>query len=143
LEVGVYQQNVYLALGGPTNKDHGWKHRLPPGQSFTTKPVALCHVFGYPDNAFAALTEYLRRIRRPHKDNEELGVVFNDYMNCLIEDPTEEKVMALVEPAAKAGAKFFVIDAAGMQTTTAGGNHLRNGFPEGLNLSWIRSKPED
>jgi alpha-galactosidase len=109
-ELGDFQDNVYLALGGPTNKDHGWKHCLPPGHSFTTVPVALCHVLADPDNAFAALTEYRRRIRRPHKDNEELGVIFNDYMNCLMGDPTEEKVMALVSPAVKAGAKFFVID---------------------------------
>lgn len=109
-ELGDFQENVYLALGGPTNKDHGWKHRLAPGQSFTSVPVALCHVLAHPDNAFAALTEYRRRIRRPHKDNEELGLIFNDYMNCLMGDPTEEKVMALVDPAVRLGAQFFVID---------------------------------
>ncbi|KAJ5808446.1 hypothetical protein N7474_009715 [Penicillium riverlandense] len=109
-ELGDFQENVYLALGGPTNKDHSWKHRLSPGQSFTSVPVALCHILDHPDNAFAALTEYRRRIRRPHKDNEELGVIFNDYMNCLMGDPTEEKVMALVDPAVEAGVKFFVID---------------------------------
>ncbi|EED15217.1 Melibiase subfamily, putative [Talaromyces stipitatus ATCC 10500] len=109
-ELGDFQENVYLALGGPTNKDHGWKHCLAPSQSFTSVPVAICHVLGHPDSAFAALTEYRRRIRRPHKDNDELAIIFNDYMNCLMGDPTTEKVMALVDPAVKAGAKFFVID---------------------------------
>ncbi|KAF4171103.1 hypothetical protein CNMCM8694_002653 [Aspergillus lentulus] len=86
-ELGDFQENIYLALGGPTNKDHGWKHRLPPGQSFTSVPVALCHDLAHPDNAFAALSEYHRRIRKPHKDNEELGLIFNDSMNCLMGDP--------------------------------------------------------
>lgn len=109
-ELGDFQENVYLALGGPTNKDHGWKHRIAPGQSFASVPVALCHILAHPDNAFAALTEYRRRIRRPHKDNEVLGLMFNDYMNYLMSDPTEEKVMALVDPVVKLGAQFFVVD---------------------------------
>lgn len=109
-ELGDYQDNIYLAAGGPTNKDHGWRHQLAPGESFTSVPVALCHVFDTPDSAFSALTRYRRSIRRKHKDNEELGLIFNDYMNCLMGDPTEEKIMALVDPALKAGAEFFVID---------------------------------
>jgi alpha-galactosidase len=73
-------------------------------------PVALVHVFDTPDVAFSALTQYRRRIRRKHRDNENLGLIFNDYMNGLMGDPTDEKIMALVEPALKAGAEFFVID---------------------------------
>ncbi|GIC94428.1 uncharacterized protein Aud_010928 [Aspergillus udagawae] len=147
-ELGDFQENVYLALGGPTNKDHGWKHRLPPGQSFTSVPVALCHVLAHPDNAFAALTEYRRRIRRPHKDNEELGLIFNDYMNCLMGDPTEEKVMALVDPAVKLGAQFFVIDCgwyaddSGWWDDVGVWEPSTKRFPKGLKslLDHIRSK---
>jgi alpha-galactosidase len=109
-ELGDYQENIYLAAGGPTNNDHEWRHQLAPGASFTSIPVALVHVFDTPDVAFSALTQYRRAIRRKHRDNEDLGVIFNDYMNCLMGDPTEEKVMALVDPALKAGAEFFVID---------------------------------
>jgi alpha-galactosidase len=55
--LGDFQEIVYLALGGPTNEEHGWKHCLPPGQLFISIPVALCHVSAPPGNAFAALTE--------------------------------------------------------------------------------------
>ena len=109
-ELGDFQENIYLAAGGPTNKDHGWRHQLAPGKSFTSVPVALCHVFDTPDRAFSAITQYRRSIRRKHRDNEELGLIFNDYMNCLMGDPTEEKIMALLDPVIKAGAEFFVID---------------------------------
>jgi alpha-galactosidase len=109
-ELGDYQENIYLSAGGPTNYDHEWRHQLAPGKTFTSVPVALIHVLDTPDVAFSALTEYRRCIRRKHKDNEEMGLIFNDYMNCLMGDPTEEKIMALVDPVIKAGAEFFVID---------------------------------
>lgn len=109
-ELGDFQENIYLAAGGPTNNDHEWRHQLAPGKSFTSVPVALVHVLDTPDAAFSALTDYRRRIRRKHKDNVDLGLIFNDYMNCLMGDPTEEKIMALVDPVVQAGAEFFVID---------------------------------
>lgn len=109
-ELGDFKDNIYLAAGGPNNKDHGWRHKLGPGESFTSVPVALCHVLDTPDNAFAALTQYRRAVRRKHKDNEDLGLIFNDYMNCLMGDPTEEKIMALMDPVLRCGAEFFVID---------------------------------
>ena len=109
-ELGDFKENIYLAMGGPTSKDHGWRHQLAPGDSFTSIPVALCHIFGTPDAAFSAMTQYRRAIRRKHKDNEDLGLIFNDYMNCLMGDPTDEKIMALVDPVLKAGAEYFVID---------------------------------
>ena len=38
-------------------------------------------------------------------------VIFNDYMNCLWGDPTEEKELPLIDAAAEAGCEYFVIDA--------------------------------
>jgi alpha-galactosidase len=43
-------------------------------------------------------------------DNQRLPVIFNDYMNCLMGDPTPEKVETLTTPAAEAGAQYFCID---------------------------------
>jgi alpha-galactosidase len=60
-----------------------------PGAEFRTVPVALAFgADGGTDTAFAALTEYRRATRRPHPDPERLPVIFNDYMNCLMGDPT-------------------------------------------------------
>lgn len=39
-----------------------------------------------------------------------MPIIFNDYMNYLMGDPTDERILALVEPVAKAGAEYFVID---------------------------------
>ena len=38
-------------------------------------------------------------------------LIFNDYMNCLMGDPTTEKLLPVIDAAAEAGAEYFVIDA--------------------------------
>jgi alpha-galactosidase len=110
-EIGDYKDSVYLAAGGPTAVDHSWKLPLGPGQSFTTVTTACCRVQGGADAAFGALTEYRRKIRRPHADNENLPIIFNDYMNCLMGDPDEDKIQALLPRVSRSGADYFVIDA--------------------------------
>jgi alpha-galactosidase len=110
-EIGDWGEQVYVAIGGPNNNDHHWLQELQPGEAFNTVPAAICHVSGGMNAAFQALTAYRRRIRRPHMDNVELPLIFNDYMNCLMGDPDETKIEALIEPAVRAGAEYFVIDA--------------------------------
>ncbi|KAH3378613.1 hypothetical protein KXW42_005586 [Aspergillus fumigatus] len=110
-EIGDWKDSIYLAAGGPVETEHDWRERLSPGQKFTTVPVALCHVQDDYEAAFAAMTRYRRQIRRKHRDHDRLPIIFNDYMNCLMGDPTEEKILALVDPVVNAGAGYFVIDA--------------------------------
>ncbi|MFD5743598.1 alpha-galactosidase [Streptomyces massasporeus] len=106
------EQTACLALFGPTDSHHGWRQPLEPGAVFRTVPVALSFsTDGGPDAAFAALTRYRRVERRPHPDHQALPVIFNDYMNCLMGDPTTEKLLPLIDAAAEAGAEYFVIDA--------------------------------
>jgi alpha-galactosidase len=57
------------------------------------------------------LTRHRRLTRRPHPDHEQLPIIFNDYMNCLSGDPSTERLLPLIEAAAKAGAEYFVVDA--------------------------------
>ncbi|WP_308493059.1 glycoside hydrolase family 36 protein [Microbacterium terrisoli] len=109
-EVGDHGDSTYLIAGGPAGQSHGWTHRLGSGQSYITPPVALA-VGDDDDAAFAALTRYRRLIRRPHDDNRRLPVVFNDFMNCLMGDPTEQRLLPLVDAAARAGAELFCVDA--------------------------------
>ncbi|KAH8727244.1 glycoside hydrolase superfamily [Phaeosphaeriaceae sp. PMI808] len=110
-EIGDWSAQVYVAIGGPTNNDHQWVKELLPGETFTTVPAAICHLHDRPDAAFQALTEYRRRIRRSHQDNVHLPIIFNDFMNCLMGDPDENKIRKLIKPAVDAGAEYFVIDA--------------------------------
>jgi alpha-galactosidase len=102
---------LYLHVSGPTfNENHWWKS-LRPGETFTTVPVAVGCVTGGVTDAVAALTRYRRVIRRPNRDNVALPVIFNDYMNCLMGDPTTEKLRPLIAAAAEVGAEYFCIDA--------------------------------
>jgi alpha-galactosidase len=111
-ECGEHDGVGQVALFGPEDRDHGWSRVLAPGEQFRTVPAALAFsADGGPDAAFGALTRYRRVARRPHPDHERLPIIFNDYMNCLMGDPTTAKLLPLVDAAAGAGAEYFVIDA--------------------------------
>jgi alpha-galactosidase len=102
-------QNLYLALLGPNDESIWWK-RLTPGQEFTTVPAAFGVCIGEESEAIAALTRYRRAIRRKNQDNEQCYVVFNDYMNCLMGDPTEEKEKEIIDKAAELGCEYYCMD---------------------------------
>lgn len=110
-EIGDYKDSIYIAAGGPNKVDHDWSHTLQPRESFTTPPVSLTRVSGCFQDAVRALNDYRRKIIRPHDDNKKLPIIFNDYMNCLMGDPDEDKIEALLDPVAQSGAEYFVIDA--------------------------------
>jgi alpha-galactosidase len=110
-EVGERLDGPYLALLGPTDIDHQWQDVLLPGDSFTTVPVSVAVSESGVDGAIAALTAHRRELVRPHRDRTALPVVFNDYMNTLMGDPTTAKLLPLVDAAADVGAEVFCIDA--------------------------------
>ena len=101
----------------------------------------------FPDKAGAVLTQYRRQIRRPNADDHDLPVIFNDYMNCLFGDPTDEKEYPMIDKAAEAGCEYYVIDAGwyadGEWWENVGEwKESRLRFPEGLRkvTDYIRSK---
>ncbi|WP_405552167.1 alpha-galactosidase [Streptomyces canus] len=111
-ETGEREGATYVALFGPDDAHHQWNHTLAPGEGFTTVPAVLVRTeTGGLDAAFGELTDYRRGIRRDHPDRRALPVIYNDYMNTLMGDPTTEKLMPLIEAAGAAGAEVFVIDA--------------------------------
>ena len=103
-------KNLYICLLGP-NDDSSWWKNLKPGQSFTTVPAAFGVVEGSISGAISQLTQYRRLIRRYNPDNEKLNVVFNDFMNCLFGDPTEEKEKEIIEYASRLGCEYYCLDA--------------------------------
>ncbi|MDX2939661.1 glycoside hydrolase family 36 protein [Streptomyces ipomoeae] len=109
-EAGESGGRTCLALGGPTHDEHQWRQVLEPGGEFASEWVALALGTCF-DGAVAALTSYRRVVRRPHEDHERLPVVFNDYMNTLMGDPTAEKLLPLIDAAADVGAEYFCVDA--------------------------------
>ncbi|MCL4402828.1 MAG: alpha-galactosidase, partial [Acidobacteria bacterium] len=102
----------YVYLGGPDDEHgHAWKN-LQPGEAYETVPAAVGCVRGGFTEAVAAITRYRRAVcLHPHRDNRRCPVIFNDYMNCLMGDPTTEKELPLIDAAAAAGCEYFVIDA--------------------------------
>ncbi|ULR56206.1 alpha-galactosidase [Streptomyces deccanensis] len=123
-DLGERARGTYLALNGPTDAEHQWRVRLAPGDTFTTVAAALALGSGGGsglDEAWAALTAYRRAVRRPHPDHDTLPVVFNDYMNTLMGDPTTAKLLPLIDAAADAGAEYFCIDSGWYDDTVDGG----------------------
>jgi len=109
-EIGDIAKQLYLQLSGPSERENQWWKELRPGDCFQSVPVAVGSCGGGLDAAFNTLNRYRRAMRNPHADNVALPVVFNDYMNCLMADPTTEKLLPLIDKAADAGAEYFVID---------------------------------
>ncbi|MER6952443.1 glycoside hydrolase family 36 protein [Streptomyces sp. NPDC000618] len=111
-ETGEREGAAYLALFGPDDAHHQWHQTLAPGEEFTTVPAVLVGTeAGGLDAAFGELTAYRRRMRRSHPDHTALPVIYNDYMNTLMGDPTTDKLLPLIAAAGAAGAEVFVIDA--------------------------------
>jgi alpha-galactosidase len=101
---------AYFALLGPADAEHHWRTTLRPGDAFTTVPVAVVVSDDGFEGAMARLTACRRAIRREHDDHRRLPVIFNDYMNTLMGDPTTERLLPLIAAAAETGAEYFCID---------------------------------
>lgn len=136
-----------LLAGGPNEHDNHWWEQLEPGETFTSVPVAVGVAAGGFEQSIAELTRYRRMIRRANEDNEQLRIIFNDYMNCLWGSPTTDKLLPLIDAAAEAGCEYFCIDAgwyAAGEWWDGVGEWLPSSerFPEGIKfvLDYIRSK---
>ena len=146
-EVGDQVRHFFVNVSGPTEVQSHWSKELAPGESFTTVPCAVGACHDSFEEAIGWLTRYRRAIRRPNRDDEELPVIFNDYMNCLFGDPTTEKELPLIDAAARAGCEYYVIDcgwySAGPWWDNVGEwKESRERFPQGVRqlTDYIRSK---
>lgn len=109
-EPGEGTGSSYLALLGPTDSEHHWRLTLSPGESFETVPVAVAVSHEGFEGAVARLTRYRRTLLRPHESHRRLPVIFNDYMNTLMGEPTTDRLVPLITAAARVGAEYFCID---------------------------------
>ena len=109
-EVGETVAGAYLALLGPSDGEHQWARVVSEDDGFTTVPVSIAIAAGGVDEAFGALTRQRRATLRDRRGSD-LPVIFNDYMNTLMGDPTTEKLLPLIDAAASVGADYFCVDA--------------------------------
>lgn len=99
-----------VGLFGPTDLEHQFAHRLVPGDEFALVPAAIAISEEGSDGAFAELTRY-RRTLRPGARDQGLPLVYNDFMNTTMGNPTTEVLLPLIHGAAEAGAEVFCLDA--------------------------------
>lgn len=146
-EVSDIRDSLYLQVSGPTEAENHWSEKLRPSETFTSVPVAVALTNADFDDAVKEMTWYHRLRRRKNKDNENLPVIFNDFMNCLNGDPTEEKEYPLIDAASEAGCEYYTIDAGwyadGSWWSMVGEwEPSKVRFPHGLNkiFSYIKKK---
>ncbi len=137
-EVGnaVAGEGLYIQLCGPDYEHNHFLKTLNPGDSFISVPVAIGIANGGMDEIVGEMTKYRRNIRRKNFDNEEMPVIFNDYMNCLFADPTTEKELPLIDAAADAGAEYFVVDAGWFAEQKGGDGDWWNSIGVWKESSW-------
>ncbi|WP_396667647.1 glycoside hydrolase family 36 protein [Microbacterium sp. R86528] len=99
-----------LSLLGPADLEHHFAHTLQPGDRFDAVPAAIAVSAGGRDGALAELTAYRRWLRR-NISRQGLPVVYNDFMNTLMGQPSTAALLPLVRQAAAAGVEVFCIDA--------------------------------
>ena len=100
-----------LSVMGPTDGDHQFAATLAPGDTFEAVPVAVVASEHGRDGVFAELTRYRRWRADAAMRASTLPVVYNDFMNTLMGQPSTEALLPLIDAAAGAGAEYFCIDA--------------------------------
>ena len=106
IEVGLRENEAYIAASETDLRHCDQAVGLKPGESYTAPRALYGKVKGGMNEVVAALT----RMRRGGSTGTPRPVVFNDYMNCLWAQPSEQKTYALIDAAARAGAEVFCID---------------------------------
>lgn len=101
---------LVLGLFGPGDADHGWLEGLEPGATFRSVPVCVAGSPLGSEAAAASMTTLRRALHGPRRDGAPY-VVFNDYMNTLMGDPTTSTLLPLIDAAGRAGAEVFCVDA--------------------------------
>ncbi|PPG56843.1 alpha-galactosidase [Rathayibacter sp. AY2B7] len=100
-----------LVLLGPTDLHHHWAEELLPGASFESVPASFTVGSAGAASAVAELTRHRRWLRRAQRADSSSLLVFNDFMNTILGDPTTERLLPLIAAAAAVGAECFCIDA--------------------------------
>lgn len=100
-----------LLLMGPDDLHHAWTRVLAPGDTFTTVPVSFALSRAGLTGAMAQLTRHRRRSHLSSDADAGRPLIFNDYMNALMGDPTTERLLPLIDAAAAVGTQYFCIDA--------------------------------
>lgn len=89
-----------------TQKD-GFVYTLKPGDEYTASPAVYGESTSF-ENAIWDVLEYKRAVS--HRIEKDVPICFNNYMNCIWERVTAEKLVPLIDKAAEVGCEIFCID---------------------------------
>lgn len=113
-QIEVYRKEDDLCLsGGIADRDFGhWMKIVPPAGRFLTPPAYLTVTKGGFEHVTRRLTEYQAKALQIHLVQEEdtLPVIFNEFCTTW-GNPSEEKILALLDVLKGKGISYFVIDA--------------------------------
>ncbi|WP_341994552.1 alpha-galactosidase [Microbacterium sp. LWH7-1.2] len=120
MDFAATRNGATLSLLGPADLEHHFAHELDPGASFEAVAVAVATSTKGRDGAIAQLTEYRRWLRGEARQASDAPIIYNDFMNTLMGQPTTEALLPLIREAAAAGAELFCIDAGWFADPTIG-----------------------
>lgn len=108
-EIGDYFKSLTLHLSGPNFIDNGYLKKLEPHQTFESVVASLTFANSI-DEALEGITKYKRTILRDSIYNQNLPIVYNEYMFGSWNMPSEKTALHYAPLAAKANCDYYVID---------------------------------
>lgn len=108
-EISDVNKRLYLCLDGGNSAFNGWHKTLGPGETYRSETFVLA--FGESVNGvLSSLTDYRRRIAGKCSADENLPVIFNEYMHLSWDSPDENRTRNAAERIAELGVEYYVID---------------------------------
>ena len=110
IEIGDNKNAFYLTFSGPEFVDNSWYKTLDKNEIFVSAKASITLTEDF-ETSIQEMTKIRRNLVRNCKDNNELPVIYNDYMHALWDLQDEKHILPLIKPAKDAGAELFCIDA--------------------------------
>lgn len=108
-ELSATGEEFYLALCGNSSPAHRYLKTLAPGETYACARVAVCYG-KFLNETLGEMTKYRRHIAGICAADDNLPVIFNEYMHLSWDSPNEAKTKLYAPKVAEAGAEYYVID---------------------------------
>lgn len=108
-EISDYDGRFYLSSGSANLNYLNWAKKLKRNETYKTSVAAIACGKDL-NSAMKAMTDYLRTLKPFCKPDENLPVIFNEYMHLSWDSPSENNTRKYAEFAKNAGADYYVID---------------------------------
>lgn len=102
---GLHTPFINVAVG--IDDALGWTYDLKPNETYSSSTAFYGVVKGGFEDAVRELLKYKRAVSLANADIE---VAFNDFMNCYWAQPSDKRLIPLIDAAKKVGVQTFCID---------------------------------